>query len=170
MSDKPRLVHPAGWGIIAASLVVALLLRLLPWSGWALSLRPDFVLLALLYWGMHRPSVAGLGLAFFLGLVTDVLDGLMLGQYALAYVGANFVVQLVHRRLRVFSPWQQALHMFGVLLGSQIVAVFAGTLAGRAFDDWIFFLSALTGALLWPAMGVLLEWPQRRVVHEEIQG
>jgi rod shape-determining protein MreD len=167
--DKHRLTRPAGAGVIAASIVAALLLRLLPWSGWGLALRPDFVLLVLLYWGIHRPTAAGLGLAFFLGLLTDVADGLMLGQYALAYVAVSFLTLLLHRRLRVFSPWQQALHMFGLLLASQLLVVFSGTLAGHGFDDWNFFLSSIGGALLWPGLSVLLDLPQRRVVRQEIQ-
>jgi rod shape-determining protein MreD len=167
--DKLRLTRPAGAGVIAASIVAALLLRLLPWSGWGLALRPDFVLLALLYWGVHRPTAAGLGLAFFLGLLTDATDGLMLGQYALAYVVASFVTLLWHRRLRVFLPWQQALHVLILLLAVQLLVVFTGTLAGRGFDDWSFFLSSVTGALLWPGLSVLLDLPQRRVARQEIQ-
>ena len=37
------------WGVVLASLLVALVLRTLPWSGWGLWLRPDFLLVAVLF-------------------------------------------------------------------------------------------------------------------------
>ena len=37
-----------------------LLINLLPWGGWALRARPDFMLVVLLYWAAHEPRKIGL--------------------------------------------------------------------------------------------------------------
>src|SRR3979490_1382839 len=70
---------------VVVTLVAALLLNLLPLAGWVLALRPDFVALTLLYWGIYQPRKIGFLPAFLLGLAMDVADGLLVGQHALAY-------------------------------------------------------------------------------------
>ena len=55
--------------LVLGSLALALLINLLPWSGWALIIRPDFVLLMLLYWVVHEPQNSGQTWGFALGLV-----------------------------------------------------------------------------------------------------
>ena len=52
----------AGWIRILTTLLIALMLKQLPWSGWWLILRPDFVLIGVLFWALHRPSRVGMGL------------------------------------------------------------------------------------------------------------
>ncbi len=138
-----------GWGVILASLFVALILRTLPWSGWGLWLRPDFLLVAVLFWAHRAPARVGLGLAWLLGLLTDFQQGIVLGQYALAYVLAVYLVQLWQRRLAVFSLPQQSLHIFAVLLLVQVVALATGWISGRPPVDGLSFLSTISGALLW---------------------
>ena len=140
------------WSVILASLFVALILRTLPWSGWGLWLRPDFLLVTVLFWAHRAPGRAGLGLAWLLGLLTDFQQGIVLGQYALAYVLAVYLVQLWQRRLVVFSLLQQSLHIFAVLLLVQVVALATGWISGRPPVDGMSFLSTISGALLWYAL------------------
>ena len=139
----------SGWGVILASLFAALILRTLPWSGWGLWLRPDFLLVTVLFWAHRAPARVSLGLAWLLGLLTDFQQGIVLGQYALAYVLAVYLVQLWQRRLAVFSLPQQSLHIFVVLLLVQVVALAAGWISGRPPEDGLSFLSTISGALLW---------------------
>lgn len=149
MTGVNRRDPPNGWGVILVSLFVALILRTLPWSGWALWLRPDFLLVAILFWAHRAPARMGLGLAWLLGLLTDFQQGIVLGQYALAYVLGVYLVQLWQRRLAVFRLPQQSLHIFAVLLLVQVVALAAGWISGRPPTDGMSFLSTISGALLW---------------------
>jgi rod shape-determining protein MreD len=81
------------WRRILGTLALAVLLEQLPWSGWALALRPDFVLVAVLFWVLHQPARIGFGVAFFLGLLADFQDGAVFGQHAIAYViGADVLL------------------------------------------------------------------------------
>ena len=65
---------PASPLFIALSLFVALLLDWLPWSGIWLTLRPDFVALVLLFWCTHKPHRIGIGIAWAMGILSDVAD------------------------------------------------------------------------------------------------
>lgn len=157
MTDAPALTRPPSGRFIAMTLFVALMLDILPWQGSALLLRPDFVLLLLIYWAVHQPLRMGMAAAWGLGLVMDVADGALLGQYALAYTVAIFFALALHRRIQAFTLWPQALHVFSLLLVSQIFILVTHLLSGATFIGWGYFLSSITGTLLWPPLSLLVQ-------------
>ena len=85
--ERQEILLPVRVGFIAVSLIAALLLNLLPWSGVALWLKPDFVALVVLYWCIEQPRRLGFVAAWLLGLFMDVADGTLFGQHALARTG-----------------------------------------------------------------------------------
>lgn len=161
MSNAPSLTRPPSSQFVAMTLFVALMLDILPWQGAALLLRPDFVLLLLLYWAVHQPLRVGMAAAWGLGLVMDVADGALLGQYALAYTIAIFLTLSLHRRIQAFGLWPQALHIFPLLLVSQILVLLVHLLSGATFIGWGFFLASISGALLWPLLSLLVQQAQK---------
>ena len=86
-----RQVNP--WFILLTCLL-GLLANVAPASGLVLELRPDFLMLVILYWCIQEPRYMGVGVAWMLGLVMDVADATVFGQHALAYA-----VLAVRRRL-----------------------------------------------------------------------
>ena len=42
------------------TLLIAVLFKQIPWEGWWLTMRPDFVLIEVLFWALHRPSRVGM--------------------------------------------------------------------------------------------------------------
>lgn len=145
--------------IIALSLGVAFLLKQIPWAGWALMLRPDFVLVVLLFWAQRRLDGVGFGLAFAMGILTDVQDGAVLGQHALAYCVGVFLVEYFRRRLAMFTLPHQALQMFPLLLLTEVVALVAGWMSTRTPQGAWMLLSAATGTLLWWAVAYAGKMP-----------
>lgn len=137
------------WRMIAITLLAAFLLKQIPWQGWALLLRPDFVLVMLLFWAQRRESGISFALSFALGLVTDVQDGVVLGQHALAYCVGVFLVQFFRRRLAMFTLRHQALQIFPLLLLTEVVALMAGWISMRTPQGAWVLASALTGTLFW---------------------
>ena len=53
------------------------------------------------------------------------------------------------RRLVLFNSMQQAGYVFLLLLVSQVVLLVIKLMAGNALPGWGYFLSSLTGILLW---------------------
>ncbi|MDD4912910.1 MAG: rod shape-determining protein MreD [Sideroxydans sp.] len=147
---------PASGVFIALSLCVAVLLEWLPWHGWLLALRPDFVALVLLYWCTHKPHRVGIGIAWMLGIFVDVADASLFGQHALAYTVLAFGGIVLHRRVQMFSLREQAIHVFGLLLASYVVYAVVHWQV-RGYIAWEFFFGALTSALLWIPLTFLLQ-------------
>ena len=148
--------------LVLGSLFAALLLNLLPWSGWALLARPDFLLVMLLYWVMYESRNMGQGWGFALGLVMDVADSVLLGQHAFAYVAAVFLIQLLRLRLIQLSLLEQALHVLAILVVAQALNVLLNLSMGRDFPAFSILLSPFFGAILWPFVNVIASLPRFR--------
>lgn len=160
MPKGQQLLMPASPVFIAASLVLALALVVLPFG--RVQWMPDWLLLLLVFWGLHQPQRVGLGLAFVLGLVVDVQQGVLLGQHALAYSVLMFAVHLARRRLLWFNPLWQALQLLPLLAGVQLLLLALRVLAGGLMPGWAALLAPLLEAVLWPLVSGLLLAPQRR--------
>ena len=91
----------------------------------------------------------------------DVGEGSLFGQHALAYALLGFAAEYFHRRIVRFPLWQQAAHVAVLLALVLALVLLVRTMGGAAPMHWSNFLSALTGALLWPPVSALLQWPQR---------
>ena len=100
-TGKPRITEhdyvaqefslPARRSLVYLNLIMAVLVNLMPFDKVILVLRPDFVALTLLYWNIHQPQQAGMGIAFLCGLVMDVVDTSIMGQHAIAYCLMTFL-------------------------------------------------------------------------------
>lgn len=146
---------------VALTLLAALLLNLMPLTGWLLVLRPDFVALTLLYWGIHQPRKIGFLPAWLLGLAMDVADASLFGQHALAYSVMMFGAIALHRRVAMFGVRHQMLHVVVILLLMQLIVLGVRLAAGGEYPGWWYFVPSLVGALLWPATRLLFSIPLR---------
>jgi rod shape-determining protein MreD len=134
---------------IYLSLFLAFICLLLPWSGFMLTIRPDFLLLVIIFWLIRAPSVCNVGTAWFAGLLMDLATGGIFGQYALAYTVTAFFAVMYQRRLVLFSGTQQLAYLTLLLLTSQISLLILKIFAGMQFIGWAYFLPSVSGVLLW---------------------
>ena len=162
LSGSEEILLPVKPIYIALTLLVALMTNLLPLTGWVLALRPDFVALVLLYWGIYQPRKIGFLPAWLTGLAMDVADGSLFGQHALAYVVMMFAAIALHRRVSMFDMRHQILHVLPILLIMQLIVLGVREAAGAEFPGWWYFLASITGALLWPVTDLLLKIPLRQ--------
>jgi rod shape-determining protein MreD len=157
---------PAGPLFIALSLLAALLLDWLPWSGIWLVLRPNFVALVLLYWCTHKPYRIGIGIAWMMGILSDVADASLFGQHALAYAVLAFGGIVLHRRVQMFDLRQQTMQVFPLLLASYaIYAAIHWQLNG--YVAWEYFIGSVTTTLLWAPLTLLLQALRRPSRNED---
>jgi rod shape-determining protein MreD len=154
---------PASVGLVFASLVVAYLLCVLPWSGRWLLARPDLVLLVLLFWTLHEPRSVGQGIAFAMGLLVDVGDSMLLGEHAFAYVIAVYGAQVLRVRILSFHLGEQTLHVLGLFIIATCATLLLNLLLGADFPGFVFFVSPVLSALAWaPVSWVLYSSAVRR--------
>ena len=96
---------------IMITIAVAILLTLLPLPYVLDLMRPYWVALVIIYWGLETQDRISLGLGFSAGILLDLLTASLLGLHALSLVILIYLVTRFRARLRFFPPWQQA---FGV--------------------------------------------------------
>ncbi len=163
-AERPQyILLPVRIGTIVLSFIAALLLQFLPWPD--LRLVPDFVALTLTFWCVRQPRLVGLGVGWFIGLIMDAGNGVLLGQHALAYSLLAFAAISLSRRILWF-PWTlQAMHVAILLVGAMAVEVVVRLAAGAQFPGWTLIVGPLIGALLWPVISFVLLVPQRRAVE-----
>lgn len=160
-----RILRPVRQSFVVLTLFVALLLNLVPVSG--TSLVPDWVALVLAFWCVREPLRVGTITAFVLGLVMDVAYGSLMGQHALAYVLLAYAAATLSRRILWFPLWQQALHIFPMLLLMQVLMVLVRLVAGDEFPGWNYFLASAVATLLWYPLTFLLLLPQFRPAEKD---
>lgn len=153
--------HHGGW-VIFSSFVIAMMLVALPLPEWAQQLRPEWVLLVLIYWCMALPERFGIGLSWLVGLFVDVLTGALLGQHALSYAVVAFVVMKLYKRVRVFPLWQQALLVLILVLLSQLLTLWIKGAIDRVPGSWTYWLPSVTSTLIWPWAFLLMRDIRRR--------
>jgi rod shape-determining protein MreD len=132
------------------TVMVGLLLALLSLPDWLRMIRPDFLLLFVIYWSLSGPQFTGLMFAWFCGLLVDLLQGMVLGEHALAFVVVSY---LTHRRqlsLRIYPVWQQAVAVLLFLGVYRFIIFYIDGLIGAPVTSWHSWVPILTGALSWP--------------------
>lgn len=164
MPRGQQLLLPARPLFIWSSLLLALSLNMFMNMGmfgqavWS----PDILAVVLVFWTIHQPQRVGMGVAFVVGLVTDVHQGSLLGQSALAYTALSFLAIAIHRRLLWFSVPSQAAQVLPLFCAAHILTLIVRLLSGSDFPGLLLALAPLIESLLWPIVSVLLLLPQRR--------
>ncbi len=98
-------------GVIILFLLLNVVSFSMPHAG---DFKPFFLLMAVYYWAIYRPTVMPVGYTFALGLILDFLADLPLGLSALVLVGLQSIV----RRSRLFmmgQPYVMVWLGFGIL-------------------------------------------------------
>jgi rod shape-determining protein MreD len=147
---------------MALSSLVALALAVLPLPQALEAFRPDFLVLVVLYWSIASPRAGGLTLAFMAGLALDVIQGVVLGQHALALTLVSAWATHLRLRLRVFSILSQCLTIFALLTAYQFVLFWVDGATGNPVTTFGRWLAPVIGAMLWPViMGILSRLHER---------
>jgi rod shape-determining protein MreD len=138
--------------LLYASAIIGLLLSVLPLPRLLEWLRPDFLLLIVIWFALMAPRAGGLLFAFVAGLALDAFRGVVLGQHALAFVVIAYLVHRFHLRVRMFSLLQQSLFVLSLLWFYQFILFWIDGVTGHPVTDWARWLPVLTGTLLWPVL------------------
>ena len=132
-----------------SSLLLALLAMLAPWSTLGLELRPNFLLLAVLFWGIRAPQLCGVGMAWLAGLLMDLISGDALGQHAFSYTVIISLVLHYRHRLELMHYFQETFFVLLVLWVEQLIFCSVKWLLEGHWVAGNYFLQSITGATLW---------------------
>ena len=147
--NQPRLM--------VLSFLACFALALWPMPEYLAAYRPNWLALVLCYWVLEAPERAGIGLAFTVGLLADLVFGTLLGEQALRLCVMAFIVLRFRPRLHFFTLLQQALAMLVLLLNDHVVVLMVRVLAGEGLPPWPFWIAPIIGAAVWPWFYLILD-------------
>ena len=130
--------------------------------GW-FELRPEWLGLMVFYWTFRAPAQFGIVAGWSLGLLLDVLEATPLGVNAMAMALVAFLVLTIHQRLRMFPIPQQCLLVFLLLSINQMLVHFIKQVLGADDAGFSYLWPALTSALVWPPLSILLDNLNRKL-------
>lgn len=141
---------------ILMTLMMALVLASLPMPMWTIWLRPAWVLMVLIYWAINVPYRVSVGTAWIMGMITDLLNGTLLAEHALAYTVVIYFVVRLHMRLRMYPMLQQSFSVMVFILLYQFIIYCIQGFIGVLPASQLYWLSSVTSMLLWPWLFILM--------------
>jgi rod shape-determining protein MreD len=146
-----------GTWVILVSIFLAGLLAIVPLPPWLEEWRPKWMTLVVIYWVIALPHRVGLFTAWCLGFFTDVLEGTLLGLNAFTLTLVAYGALSFYQRMRMFTPLQQSLTVLMLVGVQQLLVFWVLTATGQnTATDLSFITPALSSALLWPLVFILL--------------
>ena len=117
---------------------------------------PFWMLIFFIYWIIYT-DIKGMYLfALILGLLTDILQGSILGQNALALLISSAFIFSVKKSFYVSNLTTQQVYIF-VSSIIYLIALILTHIAIQGFDfSWLILLSPLTGSIIWPLIRLFL--------------
>ncbi len=145
------------WLAVVLSFVVAMILESVSLPAVVAFLRPEWVMLTLVYWLLRHPEKVGIATAVIAGLVMDVISGTYFGIHVLSLSLISYLVLLTHQRLKMYPVAQQSLTVF-LITGIHLMVVYTmRSLLSYADGGLDYLWQALTSALFWPLVLILYD-------------
>ena len=146
------LVKSQHSSVIYITLLFAILLMLVPLPDTLRYARPEWVAITLIYWAMALPQRVSIGVAWFTGLVMDVVTGGILGIHAFAYALVIYLVGRLHLQIRQYPLWQQAFTILSLVSLVHFIVMLSAPIS----FSWNHWLTVLTSTLVWPFVYAVL--------------
>lgn len=138
--------------LVVASILFALILEILPLKGVAQLVRPEFLYMVLIYWAIYSPMRVGITIAWFLGLVLDVMHGSWLGLHSLGMIFIVVFIKVFSRRIRMFGRGKQIILIASLILIANTIYFILQFSKWNDLSLLELFAPAVISAMLWPAL------------------
>jgi rod shape-determining protein MreD len=142
--------------VIYITVLLGMILTIVPMPSWAIWLRPNWMLAILIFWLMTASHRVGIGVACFVGIWMDLLTGTLLGQQALVFSITAYFVLKFQQWIAHMPVLQQTFTVFLLVLFDLIIERCMVMLFQHSVINWMFWLPAVTTAVIWPWLSGLL--------------
>lgn len=160
---KPPFTFRA-WVYVIMTIIVAMMMMILPIPNFLLWVRPLWVPAVVFYWALAVPERFSIGVAWIVGIFLDALMGTLLGENAFALSLSVYFIGKFHVRMSLFPHWQQAVIIFFLSILYLAMLFWMQGIIGQPPLTWQYWTPAVSTALLWPWLFVMLrEYRYRRV-------
>jgi len=142
--------------VIIISFLLAFVLSVLPLGETYRYFNPEWVSLVLIFWCIYLPKQFGIFTAWLIGLFMDILMGVLLGQYALVFALIAFMSIKLRNRLNIYPHLHQTLIIMLIIAVSLMIILWIKGIQHETPDTFLFWLPAITSAIVWPFLSVIL--------------
>ncbi|OOF48163.1 rod shape-determining protein MreD [Rodentibacter trehalosifermentans] len=151
------------WATIFLFFIVALVMELAPWPMGFQAFKPAWLVLVLTYWVLAIPNKISIGIAFWIGLIWDLVLGSTLGIHALVLSIAFYFIAKNHLILRNLSLWFQSLLIIIFVFLIRISIFLIELFLHSATFNWQEIFGAIASGILWPWVFLLMRKIRRKV-------
>ena len=148
--------------VLCVSFLLSFYFYLIPVPELFIDFKPQWVVLTFIYWSLALPHRIGVLITVGLGLILDITEGSIFGWHAIALLFVHFICVFGYRRFRVFTVFQQCLLIFGITSIYLLICYWLSTIVKQTASDIGFLGSAVSSALMWPAVFSILRFFRRR--------
>lgn len=159
--------HRTSRGRIWIVLLIATALVSLPLPDSITPFRPPWATLAVIYWIMMWPRMFGIGSAWIIGLILDILQGELMGQHALALSVVAYLTLRFHLQIRIFPLWQLTITVFALLAVEAFILFWIDGVAGNPTFGLGRWSQVVAGAILWPPVMAIMDRIRERVERRD---
>lgn len=141
---------------ILLSFLCAFCLMIIPVNPAYKWLRPDLVTLVLIYWVANMPNHIGVVFAFMIGILFDLLSGMLFGSMGLTLAIVAFLTINLRLRIRIYRTWQKFIIIMLLVACSQLIRLWVQMLIGHPPVTLLYWASSLISTLVWPIVNRIL--------------
>ena len=148
--------------LIGLTFLVGMMLTILPLPKWAVWYQPIWVFMILLFWMITIPHQVGIGTAFVIGILLDLLTGTILGQHALLFTCLAYFFIRFQIVIHSLPTWQQTILVSIVTVVYLTLQYWIMIIAGFTPLVGKYWMSLVSTVFLWPWLRFLLADYQHR--------
>jgi len=148
-------------------LLIATALVSLPLPDSITPFRPPWATLAVIYWIMMWPRMFGIGSAWIIGLILDILQGELMGQHALALSVVAYLTLRFHLQIRIFPLWQLTITVFALLGIEAFIMFWIDGVVGNPAAGFGRWTQVAAGAMLWPPVMAIMDRVRERMERRD---
>ena len=148
-------------------LLIATALVSLPLPNSFTPFRPPWATLAVIYWVMMWPRMFGIGSAWIVGLILDILQGELMGQHAFALSVVAYLTLRFHLQIRIFPLWQLTITVLALLAIEAFILFWIDGVVGNPAVGFARWTQVISGAILWPPMMAIMDRVRERVERRD---
>jgi len=133
------------------SLIIAAMINLIQINIFNIDLKPDFILLTLIFWFFKNPNAVSISTFWFVGVINDIFIGDLLGQHALTYASCYFIAQYFINKIMLNNKYQKLLYIFLIFLSAQMIILIINLTHDLHYPGLGYFLQSITAVFIWHA-------------------
>ncbi len=111
--------------------------------------RPDLLSLVLIYFTLYEKKKYGLEIAWFFGLILDLLTGAPLGINAAILAAEIYILSKFFTNFIKYRSWQQSITIGLICYMAHVVSYWFEHLIGQSFYETSFIYPAIATAIAW---------------------